>query len=455
MSKKQQIKFYGRPTKEVRNTFVVDDTNFDIELKKLIDHVQQKQGRSVKLATFYDKFREIKNIYTVKDLPYLNSLQDRIWTPTDVYNKELTLDEVSKLKPIVVEMESNQQKKDWRHMRIMMSSSKYSSGPGQRIKFMVIDEVTKKVLGLLELASDSCSMERRDEYIGWSPENRAYRIPMNTGMKPKRELVKNCATVIPAQPLGNLFFGGKLISLMATSKTVRDAHYRRYGSHLLGLTVTSLYGNENGTQYDQLEKYGWEPIGLTSGQTLLYPDDQFYFPWKYYLEDKSLYKKSGSGEKQTNLSTIYRFSGKAVTQFHHNFRRGLYCNLFYKESRELLSSNVNVESVDDLTPNYGYTNDVLVKTWLKRAKRRYKTQFKRNILDSRVLFYKDIVEMTWGQTLKAYDKIRKKINWILIFLTSFIRNRYSFKFRVTSRLLSKSIGWIMMLLSCIYWDSFL
>lgn len=455
MSKKQQnIKYYGRPTKEIRQVFTVTPDNFEKELVRLTKHIQGKQNRKVKLATFYDKYIEIKNLYTVKDLPYLSLLQERIWTPSDLNNKELTLNEISNLKPKVVEMTTAKQTKEWRHYRIMMSSSKYSSGPGQRMKFMVIDEVTTKILGLLELASDSCSMKERDDYIGWSGKNRSFKIQTPYGLKPKRELVKNCATVIPVQPLGNLFFGGKLISLMASSKEVRDAHLRKYGTHLLGLTVTSLYGNENGTQYDQLEKYGWESIGLTSGKTLIYPDDQYYFPWKYFLEANSLYKKSGSGEKQTNLSTIYRFSGKSISNYYHQFKRGLYCNLFYKESRELLGSDVNVTSVENLTPNYSCSYETLFKTWVKRAKRRYKKKYRDNDLDSRVLFYKDIIKKSWVQTLKTYNWIKEKVNSILTYLTSFVR-LYANSLQLSKGGSLASFGWLRMLMSCIYWDSFM
>ena len=55
----------------------------------------------------------------------------------------------------------------------------------------------------------------------------------------------NGQTIVPTQPFGKYFLGGKLMSLLCLSEEVCSMWKKLYGNTLVGVTTTSLYGTKN------------------------------------------------------------------------------------------------------------------------------------------------------------------------------------------------------------------
>lgn len=93
-----------------------------------------------------------------------------------------------------------------------------SSGYGRRLRFLVMDQHTGKLMGLFGLGDPVFSLRHRDQWVGWNKEDRNERL---------HHVVD--AYVLGAVPPYSFLIGGKLIALLATSNEVREAFKDKYG----------------------------------------------------------------------------------------------------------------------------------------------------------------------------------------------------------------------------------
>ena len=96
-----------------------------------------------------------------------------------------------------------------------------SSGYGRRLRFLVVDRHTKKLIGLFGLGDPVFSLKNRDQWIGWNKDDRIERL---------RHVVD--AYVLGAVPPYSFLLGGKLIALLTTSNEVREAFKRKYEGNI-------------------------------------------------------------------------------------------------------------------------------------------------------------------------------------------------------------------------------
>ena len=395
---------YTSTTTKGSNSYVVTTTpiptfNYDVEVTKLLTDLKDRKGVEVRTSTLYDKFEEVTSTYNQDEFSYLSYLSEQIWKPTDINNLELSINEIKALKPIIVPVPQRHKSliPEWIDFRRMVSTMSYSKGVGRNIKFFVKDEVTGKILGIVELSSDFGSLGVRDRFIGWSREDRY-----------NRKMLGHTAvgsTIVSVQPFGFNFLGGKLMSMLLTSKVVRDEWENRYGQKLVGITTTSLYGNDGKpTQYDGMKQ--WINIGETTGKTFIKPNQEIYKVWKDWLKvnfPKEYEKAStSSAPKQKIIQLVFKKLGLKSKDFHHGYKRGVYFSKFYQDSFEFLKGNTT-EVGDEL---FDSSIDGLVSSWKNRAIRHFKTLFKRDRVSTKTTFYCDILNLTWEQTLFNYLGIK-------------------------------------------------
>lgn len=103
-----------------------------------------------------------------------------------------------------------------------------SSGYGRRIRFIIIDEHNGKLMGLIGLGDPVFNLGPRDEWIGWTGQN-------------KNERLRNVmdAFVLGAVPPYSFLLCGKLVAMLAASNEVREAFRRKYAG------TASLIKGEN------------------------------------------------------------------------------------------------------------------------------------------------------------------------------------------------------------------
>jgi len=93
-----------------------------------------------------------------------------------------------------------------------------SQGYGRRMRFLVWDDASGHLMGLMGLGDPVFNLRPRDEWIGWSAADR------------KRRLVHTLdAFVLGAVAPYSFLLGSKAIAVLVRTREVRDAFRRRYG----------------------------------------------------------------------------------------------------------------------------------------------------------------------------------------------------------------------------------
>jgi hypothetical protein len=366
--------------------------DFDKNKKSLIDNLNFLQGLSVQEQTLYKKWEEWnKDLHkSMLRLPTLHSYIDNIWTPTDIMDKELTIKEILSLQPFV---EITEDAPKWNDLRMLISSMEFTKNPGRNIKAFVKDRVTGKLLGVISLGSDVVSVKVRDEYIGWSKDNKFKDGKLNNiGMG---------TSIIATQPFGYNFLGGKLMAALTTSPTFRDEWYKKYNDVLCGIHTTALYGASS--MYNGIPHF--KTLGETAGMVSIKPDDSEYKPWLQWVKeidyDFYLHSIDATGPKQVMLKRIFKEIGVKQTQFQHGFKRGVYLALFHENGKEYLCSQIQKESLK-LRDKFATGDDYTIKWWKDKAIKRYTTLHLENRLKPETLFYSDMIGMQWQECKEKY-----------------------------------------------------
>jgi hypothetical protein len=144
-----------------------------------------------------------------------------------------------------------------------------SAGYGRRLRFLVLDAAHQdSLIGVVGLGDPVFALGCRDAWIGWNIAERRERLACILD-----------AYVLGAVPPYNGLLGGKLVALLATSKTVRDVFAHRYGhrktliaqrdpkARLALITTSSALGRSS--IYNRITRrdkiLAWEPVGFTAG----------------------------------------------------------------------------------------------------------------------------------------------------------------------------------------------
>ena len=194
------------------NFFNIDtEFNFDKEKELFIENLDMLKSMSVQEQTLYKKWLEFNNNEKtrqkfIKNYYKSEILYNNIWKPTDIYNQEQTIKEIENLDPIVELAETPE---TWTLLRTLISSMEFTANPGRNIRFFARDKVTGKYLGVISVGSDVTSIKVRDDYIGWTKDNKFVDHKLN----------QTCigTSIVPTQPLGFNFLGVKLLSALVTT----------------------------------------------------------------------------------------------------------------------------------------------------------------------------------------------------------------------------------------------
>ena len=248
--------------------------DFDSEKKKFIDHMEFLKKQTVQEHTLYKKWVELTTTFnSTGDIVKAAEVEAKIWMPTDINDLETTVSEIEMMNPeILIVPESGPLFEDWKYLRVFVSSFEFKANPGRLIRILIRDRATQKYLGVCSIASDVAAIGVRDKWIGWSKDNKFVDGKLNhTAIG---------TTIVPTQPFGFNFLGGKLIASMLCTKEVQHAWKTKFGNILIGMTTTSLYGGHS--MYQRIPF--WKELGDTAGKINLKPDDVLYNTWLNWIK---------------------------------------------------------------------------------------------------------------------------------------------------------------------------
>ena len=368
--------------------------DFDAERTKFISNLDLLKSMSVQEQTLYKKWQEFnKNEYNMRNkVTNFPKYYNRLWKPTDITNKELTIKEIESIEPEVVFVPSDDAS-NWTMYRMLIHTMDWSANPGRNQKYFIRDKVTDKILGLVSLGSDVTSIKVRDDYIGWSKDNKFVDHKLNN--------TAIASTIVCTQPIGFNFLGGKLIAALTTSSTIRDKWYEQYNDILIGVTTTSLYGVHS--QYNGIPH--WKTLGESAGKIAIKPDDDVYFIWANWLKENYREEfdkaQSQTGPKQNTINRIFKHLGIKGKDYEHGFHRGVFFANMYDNGLEYLRNEIEDKYLR-MKPKFENDIDYIMNWWKPKAIRRYVKLYDNDKLKPEVLFYGDIVGKTWEETKKQY-----------------------------------------------------
>jgi hypothetical protein len=142
-----------------------------------------------------------------------------------------------------------------------------SSGYGRRLRYLVEDDHTRKIIGIIGLGDPVYALKDRDNFIGWTHEVKSRKL---------KHVMD--AFVLGSIPPYNMIMGGKLVASLISSREVYRDFKKKYGGKkslireelfdgkLAGITTTSALGKSS--VYDRIkipDGSQFYHVGWTSG----------------------------------------------------------------------------------------------------------------------------------------------------------------------------------------------
>ena len=411
----------------------------DVDLGVLTENVKTDLSfvsqMDVKEYTLYQKWCEVHEKYPTEEINTLfgterqlidpsqramiDEVKSNIWTPDspdaylDLEPVLIYTDDSGKKvstgidgSTVTQEVKRSDLPERWNTARTFISTMKNNSNIGRNLNFFAQDKKTGKYLGVVCISSDFLDLTPRDNVIGWEREKKTQGGMIN--------YTAIGSTIVPFQPLGYNYVGGKLLALLCLSDTVQDLWKKQYGDTLVGVTTTSLYGKTkaNGlSQYDNLDH--WLPMGFTSGSVSFEPERNTRYEIREWLKKNHTRKyfewyvaKKPSGQpykrdhKNRSLSFTYSKLGIPKELIRSEHARGIYFSPLYDNTYDFLCGKCEG---NDLKKSFETSTESLSNTWKeKHARGRIGFLKKKNKVSTETLFYDDLIYLTWQETKDKY-----------------------------------------------------
>ena len=193
--------------------------------------------------------------------------------------------------------------------------------------------------------------------------------------------------IVPTQPFGFNYLGGKLLALLASSNLLKRQFDEKYGTDIQYFETTSLYGTTKGvSMYDGLKPF-IRHIGDTESDFLpLFHDDEFrdFFWW---FNDRNGGERLISADKsskklkiQTKMISIIKSSlddTNKLQQFNDCIK---HAKTLTEKKRYYLSK-------------FGYEPEEVIAWWKLKATRRYYKLLEGNMLRTKIELWEPGVDL--------------------------------------------------------------
>lgn len=270
------------------------------------------------------------------------------------------------------------------YLEVTTSHAIEDNVPGKNLKLMVYETNSNKLVGFIRLASPVLNMKPRNEFLG---------KPLDTYNADVMSRFNKSAAmgfiIVPTQPFGFNYLGGKLLAAICCSHKVKDIFDAKYGTNLCHFETTSLYGTtKSSSQYDGMKPY-LRNKGLTdSNFTPLLNDEKFHTMNNWFIETlgEELVERGVSSRKlkiQTKMISIIKASLKKTSETDYaefcqtiedakglTERKRVYMSDYgYANTKEYLNLETDELVKKDNFDSYSFDN--LVEWWKKKATNRF------------------------------------------------------------------------------------
>jgi hypothetical protein len=240
--------------------------------------ILEREDALVCAKAFHDYFSDFDSIEQYmrdEKLKSVNEIPQSLFPPEDdlfsdfsMHPKDMDIE--------VIEIPNN----TWETLLAITSSHVNKAPVGRNIQLAVREKNTQKILGFIRLGSPVIYMKPRNEMIGqvWiqNPDcAKRFNAASIMGF-----------VIVPSQPFGFNYLGGKLLAAICTSHTVREICNKKYDMNLCLFETTSLYGStKQVSQYDGMKPY-IKFKGLTDSDMVPMMHGERYESLKNFVESK-------------------------------------------------------------------------------------------------------------------------------------------------------------------------
>ena len=259
-------------------------------------------------------------------------------------------------------------------INLISSHSNMVSVPGKTLKLAVKEKNTGKYVGFMRFGSPVINCKPRNILLGNIPDLPVFNKTSIMGF-----------VIVPTQPFGFNYLGGKLLASICCSHWVREKLNKKYDMNLVMFETTSLYGNsKQSSQYD-----GMKPMlrykGLTDSDFMPMIHGKPYHDLVKFVENRvgHIVKEEASSRKLKMTNAIIGLIKRSIEGDElDKFKNTMINAKKLTEQKRYYISNYGIENYIDIVngktdqikraENYDrYNVDKLVKWWKKIATKRF------------------------------------------------------------------------------------
>ena len=271
-----------------------------------------------------------------------------------------------------------------RAIKAVSSHNNEDNIPGRELRMLIYEKNTNKVVGFIRMQSPLINSKPRNLWLGKAPDLKIFN----------RHAVMGFA-IVPAQPFGYNYLGGKLLALMCISHYARETLNKVFEKEIALFETTSLYGStSSASQYDGLKPF-IRFKGLTDSKfPPLLHDEAFHHlhdKFTYFNNNQPLTENRASSKKlkrQRRMVSIIKnsledqdtlklFSKVMDNALQLTERKRSYTSTYgYENVREVI-----LGEQDKLVRGQNWDKfylENIIKWWKKKAGKRYEKLKKEN-----------------------------------------------------------------------------
>ena len=272
----------------------------------------------------------------------------------------------------------------WQQYLNIISSHVNNASPGRNVRLAIKEKNSGKWVGFIRLGSPTIMMK---------PRNNLLECVITNETETTKSFNKSCAmgfVIVPAQPFGYNYLGGKLLAAICCSHEIRDIMDKKYGMNTCLFETTSLYGTTKSvSQYDGMKPY-LRFGGITESDFLPMMHGKPYEDLKEYMENINggpFVPEDASNRKlriSSAIVSITKSSLKSHKDSHNMFmatidkaklltekKRYYYCNYGIKNYKDIVLDKTDKYEYDENYEKHHMKN--IVEWWKKKATNRFNT----------------------------------------------------------------------------------
>ncbi len=321
-----------------------------------------------------DEYMRDQKLNSLSELPTnpLFPLEDDLFQDFSIHPKDMNFE--------VCEIDGD----TWMNLLNITSSHVNIAPVGRNVKLAVRETNTNKIVGFIRLGSPVINCRPRNQLLG-----QVFTQQPEWGKRFNDSAMMGFV-IVPTQPFGYNYLGGKLLAAICTSHEVREIVNKKYGMNLCLFETTSLYGSSKTvSQYDGMKPY-IRYKGLTDSDFLPMMHGKPYSDLRDFVEERvgSLVEDDASSKKLKISMKIISLTKAALkgTPDGDTFQATIEKAKGLTEQKRYYISDYGFKNMVDyvncktdvLIPGENYEKHKvvnLIEWWRKKACQRYETLY--------------------------------------------------------------------------------